>query len=139
MAIKWIVCIIEKNGYILLSRLKGKEALIPRLDWFFPYIKLNEDESPRIAVKRLANELKIRVEAGKFLIKYVPSENPKVEQYFYTAKMISGVAQYSERFSQNMWIKPSQLMKYISSGVSSDIIDYLNSLEKTGTGYMIEG
>lgn len=138
MAIRWVMCIVEKDGDILLTKLRGRNALIPRMEWTFPFVVLKEEESPRLAVQRIFNNIKLNVKVGKFLVKYVPSENPKVEEYFYDAKCERGFPIASEEFSQFIWIRPTQIAKYFSTSISSDVMDYLRSLEETGKGTIIQ-
>lgn len=139
MAIKWVVGVVNRDGRVLIAKLRNKEALIPRLQWMFPYTPLKEEESPRTAIKRLfGGELGINVEVGKFLLKSVPSENPKIEQYFYEVKYKSGNVINSKEFLEFSWILPTQIIKYFTTSVSRDLMDYLNFLEKKGTGVMFQ-
>ena len=135
MVIRWIMGVAHRDGRVLIAKLRNKEALIPRMQWTFPYIVLKEEESPRTAVKRLFGEtLGLNVEAGKFLLKSTPSENPKVEQYFYEVKYKSGNVVHTKDFSEYTWILPTQVLKYFTTSLSKDLMDYLRSLEKGGTG-----
>ena len=138
MAIKWVSCIAVRDGNILLARMRNKNPFITRLEWTFPFIPLQEGESPRIAVHRLFDSIKLDVNVGKFLVKFVPSENPKIEQMFYDVDCKRGFPQPSEDFSQFVWIRPRQILKYYTTSISSDIMDYLRSLEETGKGAIIQ-
>lgn len=135
MAIKWVVGILNKDGKVLIAKLRNKEPLIPRMSWTFPFVQLKEEESPRIAIKRFfENELKIAIEVGKFLFKENPSENPKIEMYFYELKHKSGNVINSKNFSEFSWILPTQVIKYFTTSVSRELLDYLTFLEKKGEG-----
>lgn len=138
MAIKWVMGLIVRDGRILLAKLKHKNDLIVRLQWTFPFTKINDEESPRIAIQRLFSSMKMNVKTGKFLIKYIPSENPKIEEYFYTVKHIKGNPVQSDEYSEFVWIKPTQVLKYLTTSVSKDVMDYLRVLEKTGKELIIE-
>lgn len=139
MAIRWIMGIAHRDGRVLIAKLRNRELLIPRMQWTFPYIVLKEEESPRTAVKRLFGEtLGLNVEAGKFLLKSIPSENPKIEQYFYEVKYKSGNVINTKDFSEFTWILPTQVLKYFTTSLSRDLMDYLRSLEKGGEGVIFQ-
>jgi hypothetical protein len=138
MTIKWVSCIAVRDGSILLAKLRNKNPLIVRLQWTFPFVPLQEGESPRIAVQRLFESIKLNVNVGKFLVKFVPSENPKIEQMFYDVNCKRGFPQPSDQFSQFVWIRPMQILKYYTTSISSDVMDYLRSLDKTGKGAIIQ-
>jgi 8-oxo-dGTP pyrophosphatase MutT (NUDIX family) len=135
MTIKWIVGILNRDDRVLIAKLRNKNLLIPRMQWMFPYTLLKEEESPRKAIQRLfLNELGLGIEVGRFILKYTPSENPKIEQYFYDVKFKAGNVINSKEFSEFSWILPNQIMKYFTTSVSRDLMDYLNSLAKKGEG-----
>jgi len=139
MAIRWIVGIANRDGRVLIAKLRNRESLIPRMQWTFPYIVLKEEESPRTAVKRLFGDmLGLTVEAGKFLLKSVPSENPKIEQYFYEVKYKIGNVAHTKDFSEFTWVLPTQVLKYFTTSLSKDLMDYLRSLEKGGKGIIYQ-
>ena len=136
--IKWVHGVLYRDGYVLIGKLRKKNPLISRIQWVFPFKRMKEEESPRKIIKSLfEKEFGMEVTIGRFLVKYVPSENPKVEQYFYELKPISGNVISSKNYSQFSWIKPTQIVKYFSTSISKDLMDYLRSLEKTGKGMII--
>jgi len=140
MAIRWVVGVLNRDSRVLIAKIRSKELLIPRMQWAFPYTTLRDEESPRTAIKRLFNnELGMNIEVGKFLVKVIPSENPKVEQYFYEVKYRAGNVINSKDFSEFTWILPTQVLKYFTTSISRDLMDYLNFLEKKGTGIIIQG
>jgi hypothetical protein len=138
MTIKWIVGILNKDGRVLIAKIRGKELLIPRMQWTFPYIMLKDEESPRVAIKKLfEGEFKINVDVGKFMFKESPSENPKIEMYFYELKHKLGNVINSKNFSEFSWIMPTQIIKYFTNSVSRELLDYLTFLEKKGEGLIM--
>ncbi len=137
--IKWVVGILQKDGYILIGKLRKENPLIPRMEWTFPFKKIQEGESPRKTINKFFNEeLKLNADVKKFLIKYTPSENAKIEQYFYELKCNFGNPVSSKDFSKFMWIKPTQILKYFETSISKEIMDYLQFLEKKGKGLIID-
>ena len=137
--IKWVEGILYRDGHVLIGKLRRKNTLITRIEWTFPFKTIKENESPRKTIKSLfEKEFGVKVNIGKFLLKYGPSENPKVEQYFYELKHVSGNVISSKNYSQFSWIKPTQILKYFSTSVSKELLDYLKSLEKTGKGIIID-
>ena len=143
MAIKWLMGILYRDAHVLIGNLRHKNMLIPRLQWTFPFTKIRDDESPRKAAKRLfKEELGMDIEVGQFILKYVPSENPKVEQFFYEIKLkkapkVANVIS-SKRFLKFGWIKPTQILKYFTTSISKEVMDYLRSLEDTGKGFILK-
>ncbi|MCD6547206.1 MAG: hypothetical protein J7K22_01480 [Nanoarchaeota archaeon] len=136
--IRWVEGIVYRDGRVLICKLKHKNPLITRLQWTFPFAELKDEESPRMAVKNLfKNELNMNIEVGKFLIKFVPSENPNIEQLFYEIKYKGGHPIFSKNFSDFTWVKPTQILKYFTTSISKDIMDYLRFLEKNGKGIII--
>jgi hypothetical protein len=136
--IKWVEGILYRDGYVLIGKLRKKNPLITRLQWTFPFRQLEEDESPRKAIKFFfKSEFGIEVVVSKFLLKYNPSEKPNLEQYFYGLKYSSGNAITSKNYSQFLWIKPTQVLKYFSTSISKELMDYLRFLEKTGKEIVI--
>lgn len=136
--IKWGMGIVQRDGYILIGKLRKENPLIPRLKWTFPIVEINEGESPRTALKNLFNNnLGLKVSIEKFLLKYVPSENTRVEQYYYELKGASGNIISSKDYSEFCWIKPTQVLKFFKTSISKELMDYLRTLEKTGKGLII--
>lgn len=136
--IRWVEGVLYRDGYVLIGRLRRKNPLIPRLQWTFPFKEVEEGESPRKEVKKLFKDFGIKVSISKFLVKFNPSENPNIEQYFYELKYVSGNPVYSKDYSNFCWVKPTQILKYFSTSISKDLIDYLRFLEKTGKGVIID-
>ncbi len=137
--IKWVVGILQKDGHVLISKLRNENPLIPRMDWTFPFKKVEESESPRKAISDFFNnELGLNVKVNRFLIKHNPSENPKIEQYFYELKCNYGNVISSKDFSKFTWIKPTQVLKYFKISINKEIMDYLKFLEKKGKGIIID-
>jgi hypothetical protein len=136
--IKWIEGILHKDGKVLIGKLRRPDGLIPRIQWTFPFVELKESESPRKAIKNLfEEEFGMKIDVGDCLLKYTPSENPKVEQYFYELKHVFGNVLVSKRYSNFSWIKPTQILKFFSTSVSKEIMDYLRLLERYGKGKII--
>lgn len=136
--IKIVKGILYRDGRILIGKLRYKDDLISRLVWTFPFKKIQEGESPRTEVKKLFSDIGITIDAGKFLLKCIPSENPKIEEYYYESKFKSGNIINSKDFSEFMWVKPTQVLKYFTTSINKDLMDYLRTLEKTGKGVIIE-
>jgi hypothetical protein len=136
--IKWVKGIVYRDARILIGRLRHKNDLIPRMEWTFPFKKIQDRESPRTEVKKVFNELGLNIEAGKFLLKCIPSENTKVEEYYYESRYKSGILKNSSVFSEFAWVRPTQVLKYFTTSINKDLLDYLRSLEKTGEGVIIE-
>ena len=136
--IKWGIGIVQRDGYVLIGKLRKENPMIPRMKWTFPLIKIKDDESPRTAIKTLFNEhLGLKVSIEKFLLKYVPSENTKVEQYYYELKRTAGNVISSKDYAEFCWIKPTQVLKFFTTAISKELMDYLRTLEKTGKGLII--
>ena len=136
--IKWVVGILQKDGYVLIGRLKGQNSLIPRMNWTFPFKKVEEGDSPRKAIKNLfSDEMSMNIDIKRFLIKHTPSENARIEQYFYELKCSYGNPRSSKEFSNFTWVKPTQVLKYFETSMNKEIMDYLNFLEKKGKGIII--
>lgn len=139
MTIRWVVGIASRDNHVLITKLRQKNMLIPRMDWFFPFAELKEGESPRIMVKKLfVDEFGMDITVGQMLLKHTPSENPKIEQYFYEIKPKYHAVVLGNTFSQYSWIKPMQVLKYFTTSLSSELKDYLTSLEETGKGVIIK-
>jgi hypothetical protein len=139
MTIRWVVGVASRDGYLLITKLKQKNMLIPRMDWFFPFAELKEGESPRVCIKKLfMDELGINATVGQLLLRHVPSENPKIEQLFYEIKPNRNLVILGKEFSLSSWIKPNQVLKFFTTTLSSELMDYLRSLEETGKGYIIK-
>lgn len=137
--IKWVEGILYKDGYVLIGKLRRRNVLISRLQWTFPFKEIHEDESPRKIIKNLfQNDFGMKVKVNKFLVKYTPSENPNIEQYFYELKWLSGNVITSRDYSHFSWVKPTQVLKYFSTSISKEIMDYLRFLEKSGKGIIID-
>ncbi len=137
--IKWVEGIVHKDGYVLIGKLRRRNVLIPRLQWTFPFKEIQEEESPRKIIKNLfEKDFGMHIKINRFLVKYIPSENPNVEQYFYELKHVAGNVIASKEYSQFAWIKPTQVVKYFSTSISKEIIDYLRFLEKSGKGIIID-
>jgi hypothetical protein len=138
MAIKWVVGVLNRDSRVLIAKLRNKNPLIVRLQWSFPFTELKDEESPRKAIQRLfENELGMKIEVGKFLLKTSPSENPNIEQYFYEVKHKKGSVVNSKNFSEFSWVMPTQIVKYFTTSVSRELMDYLGFLEKQGKGVML--
>lgn len=138
MTIKWIEGILYRNGNVLIAKLRKTNPLIPRTGWTFPFVELKEGESPRLALKRLFQEdLGMLIGIGNFLIKYNPSENPDVEQLFYELKHVSGNVLSAKDYSNFSWVRPTQILKFFSTSISKELMDYLRLLEKEGKGTII--
>ncbi len=137
--IRWVEGVLYRDGYVLIGQLRRANPLIPRIIWTFPFEEMVDGESPRKIIKNLfEKELGIKVNVGKLLVKYNPSENPSVEQYFYELKYASGNPISSKKYAHLMWIKPTQVLKYFSTSMSKDLMDYLRFLEKSGKGIIID-
>jgi hypothetical protein len=139
MVIKWAMGILHRDGRVLVGRLRKKNDLVRRLDWTFPFTTIQEDESPRLSIKRLfKNELGVDVVVGKHLFNFVPSENPKVEMLFYEVLHKGGFAIASRDYAEFGWVKPTQVIKFFTTSLSSEMMDYLRGLEKDGKGLIIQ-
>lgn len=136
--IRWAKGILYKDARILIGKLRHPNDLIPRMQWTFPLRTIKDGESPRIEIKRTFSELGLSVDAGKFLIKTIPSENPKIEEYYYESVYRSGFLKNSGAFSEFAWVRPTQVLKYFTTSINNDLMEYLRSLEKTGEGVIIE-
>lgn len=137
--IRWVVGIVYRDGHVLIGQLRKRNSLIPKIVWTFPFKEVKEDESPRKIIKNLfQDELSMNVKVGNFLIKYVPSENPNIEQLFYEIKYISGNPIASRNYAHLTWVKPTQVLQYFSTSLSKDLMDYLRFLEKSGKGVIID-
>ena len=136
--IKIAKAILYKDARILIAKLRYNEALIPKMDWTFPYVLLREGESPRILVKNIFSEFGVQADPGRFFLKCTPSENPKVEEYYYESKYKKGFVTNSKVYSQFAWVLPTQILKYFTTTVNKELMDYLRSLEQTGEGVVIE-
>jgi hypothetical protein len=136
--VRWIEGIVIKDGYVLIGKLRKRNLLIPRLIWTFPFVEAKEDESPRKLIKDyFEKDLGMKVKVNKFLLKYVPSENSNVEQYFYELKHMSGNVITSKDYYEFAWVKPTQVLRYFTTSISKDLMDYLRFLEKSGKGIII--
>lgn len=136
--IKWAVGILQKDGYVLIGKLKKENPLIPRMNWTFPFKKVQDGESPRKTIKKLfSEEMGLNVDVKRHLIKYNPSENPKVEKLYYELRCNYGSPISSKEFSKFIWVKPRQVLRYFETSISKEIIDYLDFMEKKGKGIII--
>ncbi len=127
---RWVVGIIIKNGHVLIGELANTEPKIRSMKWFFPYMKISEDESPRLAIKKLANEIGIKVKIAKYLFTSVPSENNKVEQLYYELSYIGGIPRTNAQFKKFMWVKPTQVFQYFTNMIDVRVSDYLKIMER---------
>lgn len=130
--------ILYKDARVLIAKLRYKDALMPKVEWTFPYVLLKESESPRVLVKNVFKEFGIEADPGKFFLKCVPSENFKIEEYYYESKYQKGFVANSKVYSQFAWVLPTQILKYFTTTVNKELMDYLRSLEQTGEGVVIE-
>jgi len=136
--IKIAKAILYKDARVLIAKLRYKEALIPKMEWTFPYVLLKEGESPRVSVKNMFKEFGVQADPGRFFLKCVPSENFKIEDYYYESKYQRGFVTNSKRYSQFAWVLPTQILKYFTTTINKELMDYLRSLEQTGKGVVIE-
>ena len=126
-----VVGILIRNGYILIGELKNRDMDIPRMTWFFPYKKIDEDESPRLKIKELVKEIGITSKISKYLFTVVPSENSNIEQIFYEVEYLKGIAKPNDKFLKFIWVKPTQVFKYFTNMIDMRVSDYLKILERT--------
>jgi hypothetical protein len=136
--IKIAKAIMYKDARVLIAKLRYKEALIPKMEWTFPYVMLKENESPRVLVKGIFSEFGLQADPGRFFLKCVPSENFKIEEYYYESKYKKGFVTNSKIYSQFAWVLPTQILKYFTTTINKELMDYLRSLEQTGKGVVIE-
>jgi len=136
--IKIAKAIMYKDARVLIAKLRYKEALIPKMEWTFPYVMLKENESPRVLVKGMFSEFGLQADPGTFFLKCVPSENFKIEEYYYESKYKKGFVTSSKIYSQFAWVLPTQILKYFTTTINKELMDYLRSLEQTGKGVVIE-
>ncbi len=126
---RWVVGILIKNGSILIGELKRKEMKLPRMTWFFPYTKIDEDESPRLKVKQLFKSIGIEAKISRYLLTSTPSENPNLELLYYELKYVRGIQKPGLNFSKFIWIRPTQAFQYFTHMIDVRISDYLKMLE----------
>lgn len=136
--IKIAKAIMHKDARVLIAKLRYTDALMPKVDWTFPYVMLKESESPRVLVKDMFKEFGVQADPGKFFLKCVPSENFKIEEYYYESKYQRGFVTNSKVYSQFAWVLPTQILKYFKTTINKELMDYLRSLEETGEGVVIE-
>ena len=138
--IRWVKGILYRDGKVLIAKLRKADPLINRIVWTFPYIQLSQGQSPRKAAKKLFEEdLSFKnIKIDKFLIKHVPSENAKIEQYYYRIDPGIGNPIPCDKFSEYTWVNPTQVLKYFTTSINKELMHYLRSLEKTGKGIIIE-
>ncbi len=131
---RWVVGIVIKNGYVLIGELANVETKIRSMKWFFPYIKISEEDSPRLAVKKLMHDIGLKVKISKYLLTSIPSENNRVEQIYYELNYIGGIPRTNAQFKKFLWVKPTQVFQYFTNMIDIRISDYLKILEKEGSG-----
>lgn len=136
--IKIAKAIVYKDARVLIAKLRYTDALMPKVEWTFPYVLLKDNESPRVLVKNTFSEFGLQVDPGRFFLKCVPSENFKLEEYYYESRYQRGFVTNSNVYSQFAWILPTQVIKYFTTTVNKELMDYLRSLEETGKGVIIE-
>ncbi len=126
------MAIVRKSDAVLIGRVKRFEPLMPRMRWFFPYVKLPEGESPRRYVKEFLKNIGIEARIGQFLCKEKSSENPKIEMMFYEMLYLAGIPKSYEKMDTYLWVKPTQVFKYFTTFLPKKISDYLYDIEKIG-------
>ena len=135
---KWVKGILYRDGRILIAKLRYKNDLITRMQWTFPFKKIDDGESPRTEIKKVFSGLGLNINAGRFLLKAIPSENPKVEEYYYESKYLGGILTNSDKYSEFAWVRPTQVLKFFTTSINNDLMNYLRTLEKTGEGVIIQ-
>lgn len=104
-----VAAIIEQNHKILIARRKSGKKFGEL--WEFPGGKLEQNESPEIALQReLQEELGITAKIGKFIGRVTLPEN-KIAMSAYEVKYFSGEITLLDH-SEFKWVKPSELNNY---------------------------
>lgn len=133
MAIKWLEAIVYRDGKVLISKLRGMNQLIPRMEWCFPYSEMTEVESPRFAIRKMVKD-SLGLEAGstKFIAKVIPSECSKIEKYVYLIEPTSGILSSSKNFCEHMWVRPTQILRFFTTSINKEVMDLLRKIEEQG-------
>ena len=107
-----VAALIEKNGLILIGQRKrnGRHGL----KWEFPGGKVEQGESPRVALEReLQEELSIQATIDRELVRYehcYPRGSP-ILLIFFSVTEFKGTLQNIE-FEQLRWESASELTQY---------------------------
>lgn len=125
---KRVSVIILRGKDVLLVKLKDIDKALPRSSWVFPFLELQENESPRKAFNDLLHEFGINYSIRKETFKYTPSENPKLFYIVYVVDYIGGEPDVSREFQTYKWVPINEITTYSTSFMDANISRYLNDI-----------
>ncbi|MDP8012496.1 MAG: NUDIX domain-containing protein [Nanoarchaeota archaeon] len=120
--------IILRDKEVLLVKLKDLDKALPRSTWVFPFVELEENESPRKAINDLLREFGINYSLRKEIFKYVPSENPKLNYVVYVVDYAGGEPNVTARFQTYKWVKAEDIIAYSTTFMDTNISNYLKEI-----------
>lgn len=119
-----VAAIIKRQNKYLIARRASHKAHGGR--WEFPGGKIEEGETPEIALEReLYEELSIKTRIGPYIMSATHDyEHFKIELMAYEATHLSGEFALSEH-DEIAWVTAAQMKAYHMSEADLSIIDYL--------------
>ena len=119
-----VAAIIKKQNKYLIAKRASHKAHGGR--WEFPGGKIEEGESPEIALEReLFEELNIKTQIGPYIMSATHDyENFKIELMAYEATHLSGDFTLSEH-DEIAWVTAAQMKAYHMSEADLSIINHL--------------
>ncbi len=121
-----VSALVIKDDYVLLVKLKEQDKLMPRATWVFPFVDIDQDTSPRMAISDLLSKFKIDYSMGEKVFKYSPSENPKLNYFLYIIEYESGDPDVTSAFQTYKWVKITDITAYSTSFMDGNVSKYLN-------------
>jgi ADP-ribose pyrophosphatase YjhB (NUDIX family) len=125
------LAIIYRNGKVLIGKRKGIDPYIKKLTWTFPggrlYHTKSLEDSLKTEVKKKTN---LDVEIKKLIFARVWPERKEFLLLYNYCEPTGGKEKAGEKFTEIKWVKPTEVTKYFTTSVDSEIMEFLRQLEK---------
>lgn len=119
-----------KTKKILIGKRKD-DPHVPELSWCFIGGRAHYDELEESIKKIVKEKVGLDVEPKKIIHAKTYPEHRKIISIYFTTTYHSGEPELkSKYFAELKWIKPTEIKKYFTTSIHSEIYKFMESLER---------